>query len=381
MGVVQVANPTPEGIVSAALLALVALWPRYSYRISGTLITRAETPGYGVVFDVKRYGAREGASDVRWAVSWDEAVADAAYAATALILPYTGLSAKAPWTSWQGKMLPPMLFGHYQRAQKLSNGRRYDEALHFYYRALDLDPHNVSIRLQIAMLQERLGLFIDALDTYLNLHKLIQLRTWRPPPSEQRSKADGGQLGLAAKARFLWAARRPEIFVAHYRYVITLGCQDKLTEQWHSANQEPGKGKRRDAVLKDLRKRLRPLLLEEYSLAFQEKHGFDLDPRDILGPQSTIDEGITKPTESFFLCACCSEAQRLHDSLNWLTRIVDRPKISRAAVKLVMGPWLNTKRTKIKSTQDGKAADKGQGQPCKPATQISWFERHLSIAS
>ncbi|MGI8740725.1 MAG: hypothetical protein ACR2KU_14310 [Gammaproteobacteria bacterium] len=196
MGVVQVANPTPEGIVSAALLALVALWPRYSYRISGTLITRAETPGYGVVFDVKRYGAREGASDVRWAVSWDEAVADAAYAATALILPYTGLSAKAPWTSWQGKMLPPMLFGHYQRAQKLSNGRRYDEALYFYYRALDLDPHNVSIRLQIAMLQERLGLFIDALDTYLNLHKLIQLRTWRPPPSEQRSKADGGQLGL-----------------------------------------------------------------------------------------------------------------------------------------------------------------------------------------
>lgn len=350
----QQTTPTPEGIVSAAILALMALWPRYSYRISGTVLTRSESPTYGILVNITPCGAREGMSELRWAASWDEAVEDAAYAATALILPYTKLSRKTPWRRWQGKVLPPLLYASYQRAQKLADSRRYDEALHFYYKAVEQDPHNRSIRLQIAMLQERLGLFIDALDTYVNLRRFSEL-------------ADE-EAGMRRRIRFCVGFGAGDALVAWYRYVITLGTQDKLAEQWHKTGK--GKGPAREAVLEELRTRLKPVLWEKYGGCFRGKddcenflktcklarHNANGAKTQEQSPsagdqessgeekkQTSKGEDDMACTELFFLHACREEASKLHRELSWLAWKLSGTKVSRAAVQLIGWPWVTAK--------------------------------------
>jgi hypothetical protein len=62
-----------------------------------------------------------------------------------------------------GYVMPGSLVHAYEEATRLEHERRYDEALESYYAGLKDDPLNMVLRLRVAQLHERLGLFLDAL--------------------------------------------------------------------------------------------------------------------------------------------------------------------------------------------------------------------------
>ena len=82
-----------------------------------------------------------------------------------MILPQTRLC-RAPWAAWRGHVMPPGLLHAFEEGVRLERARRYDEALAAYWRAVELDPLNMALRLCVGQLQERIGLYLDALATY-----------------------------------------------------------------------------------------------------------------------------------------------------------------------------------------------------------------------
>ena len=92
----------------------------------------------------------------------------------------------------------------YVRAQRLSANGRYDEALWHYYRALREDPTNFDLRVQIGLLQEQLGLWLDALETYWAIITVNDKR---------------GRTALRSERA---------LYLARYRRAILLGFGEKL---------------------------------------------------------------------------------------------------------------------------------------------------------
>src|SRR5262249_15188621 len=104
--------------------------------------------------------------ETAWAYSWDAAIIRAADMVTASILPRTALSNRAPWSGWRRYPMPSMVVHHYEMAEELTSQRSYDEALDHYFQALELDPKNVDLRLHKGFVEEKLGLYLDAVATY-----------------------------------------------------------------------------------------------------------------------------------------------------------------------------------------------------------------------
>ncbi len=148
-----------------------------------------------------------------WASSWQEAVVEAADLVTAVVLPRTGFSNRAPWSGWRGYTMPPGLVHHFERAEELTSERRYDEALDRYFSALELDPKSVDLRLRKGYVQEKLGLFLDAVATYAAARKM----------ADSTSRALYGR-----RAR---RNRRASGRIASYRLAVLLAGVD-VAHQW-----------------------------------------------------------------------------------------------------------------------------------------------------
>jgi hypothetical protein len=118
------------------------------------------------------------------------------------------------------------LFDFYQRATWLVSQRRYDEALAAYHAALGHDPSNVYIRLEIASVQEKLDLHLDALVTYDDVITICGqgrrrlARWWKVTPSPQRS------------SRRVRRQQDVALLVARYRHALVLGLGDALASTW-----------------------------------------------------------------------------------------------------------------------------------------------------
>jgi hypothetical protein len=262
------------GLVGSLLTLLRAAAPDHAYQVKGTLVSRADPRGCGVTVHV--VGASGEADPVRtfWDSSWDGVTRRAADHATASILPRTRLS-RAPWSGWRGFELPSELFHSYERAAELERGRRYDEALDLYYKALEADPMNLGLRLQIGFLQEKLALFLDALATYQGIFEVA-----RPGERQAVSSDSAPDLLLTRRARrdrlrqfYRLPARRDReavLLVAKYRRAILLGGQE-LPRQW-AIRRSGARTNRRDVQRHQLRDRLRPALMDLFP---QER---DLDP-------------------------------------------------------------------------------------------------------
>ena len=244
------------GNLFGVLLNLLrAAKPDHAYEVKCTLVSGDAPPRCGVTVQVVSLPAKATPGQTFWEHSWEDAIRRAADHATAAILPRTRLS-RSPWSGWRGFHLPSKLFHSYERAAELERKRRYDEALDLYYKALEDDPTNLGLRLQIGFLQEKLALFLDALDTYQGIIEVAAGRR-RGPGLSRRARRDGARRSYRLPAR---RDRDRVLLVARYRRAILLGGP-QLAQQW--AIERGGRRESsRDKERRDLRKRLRPALME-----------------------------------------------------------------------------------------------------------------------
>jgi hypothetical protein len=248
------------GILRAAL-------PTHAYEVSANLIRRADpahgltSSGYGVSVQVTRLPREAIPVQTCWSPSWDDAICQAADAVTAVVLPRTRQSRSGPWSGWRRYTMPTHLVHFYERGQARTTQLRYDEALDSYYCALDLDTKNVIIRLNIGFVQEKLGLFIDAVATYAGVRRIASL-------TDDRSQ-------YARRAR---RERRAIGLIADYRLAILL-AGPKVTHQWR--NEPPlGAATDRDTQRALLRERLGPelvTLLRERGLIDGKRAAADIE--------------------------------------------------------------------------------------------------------
>jgi hypothetical protein len=251
----------------ATLIGLLrAAKPTHAYEVRGVLHERAEIPRHGVTVRVLRVPSEGTAPVTTWGETWEIALRKAADAATAMILPQTRLC-RAPWAAWRGHVMPPGLLHAYEEGARLERARRYDEALAAYWRAVELDPLNMALRLCVGQLQERLGLYLDALATYWGMDV-----TSPPPKPWNRLR------GLPGRR-----ARRQALLSARYRRNVLLGGR-VLAKQWVTTPEADEN--RRDAQRRQLRTCLRPLLQSKL-----EKFASAECVRDALADAERIDTG------------------------------------------------------------------------------------------
>ncbi|HEX8096358.1 hypothetical protein [Jatrophihabitans sp.] len=274
----------------AGLLGLTSV--THAYAVTAVLRKRNEPAApFGITVSVATLPRGGTPPHTVWASDWPLAVDQAAMAVGAAILPLTRLCRRPPWSDWRGLALPPALFGAYQQAKTFTAQRRYDEALGTFYGALELDPLNLHIRLEIGTLQEQLQLFLDALETYDDVIALgsraderlahawsdrllhgwtvltkgstraalrSQQRAWHPLGEGWRGRR--GERGIRPPAG-IWRGsdRHRALQIARYRYAMVLGFSEVVVAQWLRGPDE-NQLTRRDPERERLRARLLPRL-------------------------------------------------------------------------------------------------------------------------
>jgi hypothetical protein len=175
-------------LANAAGRLFRALWPVAAYEVWGTLRpSSADNSGNMISIQLidRGRGNRTVGSESHRRGKWDDAARDAAMTVAGLLYPRVAHKHRGPWAHWK-EAIPTQLIGAYYEAQARENASRFEEAMGAYYKALELDPMNPHIRLRIATLQERLGLYLDAWTTYLAIIDEPKLRAWRKPHRRAR---------------------------------------------------------------------------------------------------------------------------------------------------------------------------------------------------
>ena len=215
--------------VAARTLRL--LRPPAAYRVTGTVADAARPK---LVVELIRLPKFAAAPLIIEDTTWDRVLERAANSVAAQIFPRSRICKRRPqWASWWGYAFPTELFDAYQRAHQFQADRRFDQALAEFYRALRLDPANVYIRLEIAQLQERLNMHLDALVTYDDVITICSrgseglAKWWNGADfGEERSRAHRHQ-GVA-------------LLVARFRHALMLGHGDRIADQWWLRERECG---------------------------------------------------------------------------------------------------------------------------------------------
>lgn len=327
-------NGMDSGNLLGSLLSLLrAAFPAYAYEVNGGLVTGDGPRRCGVTVHVVRSPGKGGGGHTVWDTTWEGAVRQAADHATAAILPRTRIC-RSPWTAWRRYYMPPALLENYERAAECERKRRYDEALAFYYQALDLDPMNHGLRLQIGFLQEKLGLYLDALDTYASILKV----------AEPSSTHDFVRRSYRRSAR---RDRDRTLLIARYRHAVLLGGPG-LPHQWRKLHTE-SEPTRRDAERERLRERLAPALQGVFEDAVEssevkamaatayEAAGRNQPPVQacacaLLSPSQATVGAAALP--ELFLLGSLKELIELRHDLPPSRRWRRRPPLTRAAVRV-----------------------------------------------
>jgi hypothetical protein len=171
---------------------------------------------------------------------------------TAAILPRTWRCRKQ-WAAWRRYRMPGTLLEAYEDAAELEGARRYDEALDALYKASAHDPMNMGLRLRIGHLQERVGLYLDALATYQGM---LTVGDERAVPKRTRERR-------AARRE-----RRRALVAAQYRKIVLLGGSE-LAEQWRKQTIRGVPHSKRDRRRRLLRDRLRAPLQKDLEEAVE----------------------------------------------------------------------------------------------------------------
>ncbi|MGP3952374.1 tetratricopeptide repeat protein [Streptomyces sp. 7N604] len=236
-------EPNKLGTILPRLLS--RLRPKLAYRVGGVLRVREEEPDrLGVTVTVTAYVFGGSRAMTVWASDWDEVIHKAGCWVVSTLLPVTRAGRRPPWRPWWGRELKPELYEAYQKAVWYGRAGRYHEALARYYEAIRLDPVNPYLRAELAEVQEKLHLHIDALDTCqraLSLdgqtahhyNKRLWERCWKPSPR---------------RLRYLIHPRRfRQTLGLRYRNSIILGTSDVTAKQW--CNQGSSSSRTRKALI------------------------------------------------------------------------------------------------------------------------------------
>jgi len=284
-----------KNLLGSAVSILRAAIPNHAYEVSVTLTEEAvrapEKPHRGVTAQVTRLPNEGLPVETAWSYSWDDAIRQAADIVSAAVLPRTVLSNRSPWSGWRRYPMPSLLVHHYEKAQELTSLRRYDEALDHYFLALELDPKNVDLRLCKGFVEEKLGLYLDAVATYAAARRVADQTSRRL--YHRRARRDRTASGN----------------IARYRLAVLLGGI-KFAHQWRKQDTKTQRDKHRVF----LRGRLNPELqelLDDHKLMLAERDGPNHSPQTLprrrsrrrrTGPRSSpeyVPEEVTKLLDEF----------------------------------------------------------------------------------
>jgi hypothetical protein len=165
--------------------------------------------------------------------TWEGVARQAACHVAAYVLPRTMLARQPPWVSWRRRQVNPELFYHFQEARRLAQTGRLEESLSHFDEATKLDPLNPYIRIERATVLDELGLYLDALGTYVDV---VTAESWHDRPLWRRyRKFFGDEHGWDTVPRRL--RRSPNgsaaLQLARYRAVCSLAASHRLARQWH----------------------------------------------------------------------------------------------------------------------------------------------------
>jgi tetratricopeptide (TPR) repeat protein len=212
-----------------------AAWPDAAYEVWGTL--RPQDDGgcrISVQLVDRAHGNQTLISENLAESSWELGAEQAAMAVAGALYPRVRAAYKGPWSQWT-ETVPRRLIGDYHRALGFETENRLEEALGAYHSALTLDPLNPQLRISIAMLQERLALYLDAWVTYGAVIAESDRRAWK-------------------------GAERRVRLIALYRLAILLG-NGQVAEQWTKRDSDSrNRSDRRDTERDERRKELRMAL-------------------------------------------------------------------------------------------------------------------------
>ncbi len=220
-------DPTPEHFGASVMRFLASLRPKIAYRVKGELQVRTQEPCCGMTVTVTSYALGGCRVTTVWQRDWEETVRSAVYWVVASILPVTSACKRVPWRNWVGRNLPPDLFAAFQKASQLAGDRKYDEAMDWFFRALQLDPLNPYIRHSLSVVQKEIGLYIEALDM---IQGSLIFDGQREEDYKQRLWESFGH--LRRPSYLLHLRRRPDVIDVRYNYASLLGLYDDLPSQW-----------------------------------------------------------------------------------------------------------------------------------------------------
>ncbi|MDX3224490.1 hypothetical protein [Streptomyces sp. ME19-01-6] len=217
--------------------------------------------------------------------------------------------------------MPYELLAAYQDAKSASSRQCFDQALWHYYHALEYDPQNPYLRAEVAGVQEKLGLRLDALDT------CQQALTLDGQTSETYNKRLWTQWTHHA-LRYLFKPRcYRDTFGLRHRNAAILGTSELTVAQWFRNDGYYRKNERQR-----IRERLRPTLVDRYwpaaidfalrdrgnGAAPRNKDTIREKSREWLGDHLTLDENDQEASEAkkrlirvVFQRACSQELFRL----------------------------------------------------------------------
>jgi hypothetical protein len=233
LSVVEAASDDLRGPWGAALRFTRLLTPTSAYQVTCTVQPGTDDEPHVLLVEVSRVAGPSVAPVVVRARTSDEAAEKAAHAVASCILPRTRLCRQAPWSLWRDRRLPVDLYRSYQRFRALQADRHFDEAMAALRHAVRLDPGNLSLRLDLGKLQERMQLYLDALLTYDDIITVAAQSDsalsrwwshWLPVP-RVRSR-------LAISNVRVLSPKDPVILIARYRHALLLGLSDTLASQW-----------------------------------------------------------------------------------------------------------------------------------------------------
>ena len=323
---------TPWG---ALLAALSLLSPQNVYRVTCAAKFDADSGRCGLTVEVSGYPRQDVSVTSVSGETWAQIARQAACHIAAYVLPRTKLSKEAPWIPWRGIKLAPDLFFHFDEARRLARGGRLEEALHHFNEAIALDPLNPYIRIERATVQDELGLWIDALGSYVDV---VTLESWY----DRRVWARYGRVFHDRRVGAPgWHVRSPHgaaaLQVARFRMIASLASGYRLAQQWRRNTSGSGDERvpqqARTGEASRVIRRLRPLLVP-YARLMMDAHGMDSDQQSAL--IGRLRENDLEILRRVFQFAALDEAAALRrDYGSYWRRRAARLPIGRASMRIV----------------------------------------------
>ena len=228
------------------------------------------------------------------------------------------------------------------------------------YASIGAAPHNVALRVELASLLERLGLYMDSL---LMLRAALDYLESRAPSPSKRATGTARFSRRAAltRVRYTLAARKQDLLSARFHYAVTLGVVEKTSAQWQETRPV---GPERERQREETRRALRQRFVEEYRSAFAAHYpDYDLEELLILtssNEQPQLDSSDDRVRavaalstaerrgvlDHFFLIASAYELRRLGHDAGVVTRRLARTDVGHRSIRLRQ-LWLEVRRRRL----------------------------------